>query len=260
MNQIVYNFTARLQLEQRKLNNDLVVPVRQAESELRLQSLRGILAAHSGCNELDRFFTDHPYQALALTFRDPLQAATGEDMLTAPAPEIRMLDCSDRNEWERLLWEFNQPLPDGRRQYTVLLHRPEDFLRLQRAVMVKLILELNGGRVPNSLLKFVPGRMLEIPEMTNYGNLMLDAETARYFFYSTPHFFTTLVEEIDRRLIELERELEQLKAQPSPRLPAGGHDELPFPSPQPTPGRDQSSHIPAVPRRASLGEIQSLDE
>lgn len=46
-----------------------------------------------------------------------------KDLFEDPAPEINLVDCPNRETWKNLMWDLNQPGPDGRRRYTVLLHQ-----------------------------------------------------------------------------------------------------------------------------------------
>ena len=69
--------------------------------------------------------------------------------------------------------------------------------------------------------------MLEIPDMVGHREFLLDAEIARLFFHSTPYFFNKAVDEVDGRLLELERGLEKHNLLPSPLLPESGYEELP---------------------------------
>ena len=103
--------------------------------------------------------------------------------------------------------ELNQPDKRGRKRHTVLIHQEEDLLRLQRAIMIKGILEINGGGGPEaSLLKFIPGRIIEIPDIKLKTAHLLDAEVARYFFLSTEHFYAATIEEIESAINELDQE------------------------------------------------------
>ena len=122
-----------------------------------------------------------------------------------PVPRLRIVDCPDRAAWGRLLWELNQADEGGRSQYTVLLHRPQDVARLQLAIFQKITAQLNSAsRV--SILNFIPGRILEIPQVRPDHHHMVDAEIARYFFHSV-HFYAQSIQEIEKALLELDQEL-----------------------------------------------------
>jgi hypothetical protein len=129
-------------------------------------------------------------------------------------PSLSVVDCTDRKAWGRLLWELNQPDEDGRSRYTVLINQAEDLRRLLGAVLMKHILEVNGGGGPEaSLLKFIPGRILEIPVIKPEGAHVIDAEVARYFFHSSQHFYAAALQEIESALDELNQEFQKPELQ-----------------------------------------------
>lgn len=77
--------------------------------------------------------TDFGDKTLAITYRFDRQASLAEGRLgTEPIPEIRLLDCPDRKVWSKLLWELNQPLPDGQPGHTILIQNDSDIVRLLR--------------------------------------------------------------------------------------------------------------------------------
>jgi len=156
--------------------------------------------------DYESFFTTHPDQAVAMSFYDPYETPGGESLASEPVPEISIVDCKDRKEWGRLLWELNQPDQGGRKRFTILLHRERDLSRLQLAILVKLALHLNGGPAGVSLFNFIPGRNLEIPRVKEDHPFLVDAEIARYFFHSV-HFYARALQRIEETLKGLDREL-----------------------------------------------------
>ena len=104
----------------------------------------------------------------------------------------------------QLLWEKNQPDENGRKRHTILIHRPEDVIRLQRSILMKLVLHLNGGGGPEaSLKKFIPGRIIEVPDVDPVRTHPVDAAVAKYFFHSTEHFYATTLQEIEEAIEKL---------------------------------------------------------
>jgi len=153
-------------------------------------------------------------KALAISFYDPYESPDGQSLVSDPVPEIRTVECLDRQAWGRLLRQMNQPREDGRKRYSVLIHSPADVLRLARAFMVKYVLEINGGRGPEaSLLKFIPGRIIQVPDIEPDRDHLIDAAVARYFYHSSEHFYTEALEEIEAALELLDQELENLELQ-----------------------------------------------
>ncbi len=85
---------------------------------------------------------------------------------------------------------------------------------MQRAVFIKQILEINGGGGPEaSLLKFIPGRIIEIPDIKPEAAHVVGAEVARYFFDSSQHFYAAALQKIESALDELNREFRRPELQ-----------------------------------------------
>jgi general secretion pathway protein D len=150
--------------------------------------------------------TDFGDQALAITYRyDRASLAEGR-LGTEPIPEIRLLDCPDRKAWGKLLWELNQPLPDGQRRHTILLQNDSDIVRLRRALVLKKVAALNGGMGEMCLRNFSVGKVLLMPELKKGQIHVVDADTAMFFFH-TEHYYAATLAEIERQLKELDQAL-----------------------------------------------------
>jgi hypothetical protein len=150
--------------------------------------------------------TDFGNQVLAITYRyDRASLAEGR-LGTEPIPEIRLLDCPDRETWGKLLWELNQPLPDGQRRHTILIQNDSDIVRLRRALVIKKVAALNGGMGEMCLRNFSVGKVLLMPELKNGQIHVVDADTAMFFFH-TEHYYAATLAEIEEQLKELDRAL-----------------------------------------------------
>src|SRR5690606_8114034 len=105
----------------------------EPSSGYRVRFLKDLLTEF-GDGSVESFFEHNPGQALAFRYyfdrHSPHPGALGTERI----PEVSIVECADRAEWRRLLWEMNQPDADGRATATVLLHSPEDLLRLRRAI------------------------------------------------------------------------------------------------------------------------------
>jgi len=129
-------------------------------------------------------------------------------LISDPVPKFEIVSCPDRQSWKHLLWKLNQPDQSGRKRYTMLIHRPEDILRLQRSIMIAEVLHINGGGGPEaSLRNFIPGRILEIPDFEADNARLMDAAAARYFFYSSEHYYAAAIQEIEHAIEKLETDL-----------------------------------------------------
>jgi general secretion pathway protein D len=207
VDRILFRAAQRLGLgEKIQLDRVFLVTGRQGAG-YEVAFLERMLADEEVAEDYESFFTRFPGKAVAISFYDPLETTSGESLASDPIPRLSVVDCADRKEWSRLLWDLNQPEAEGsRNRRTILLHRHEDLERLKLAFMVKYILEINGGRVEASLLNFIPGRIFEVPDIEAEQTHWLDASVASTFFHAE-HFFTAAVRRIEEKLLDLDREL-----------------------------------------------------
>ena len=205
---IFYNVLRRVGAEEPIDPNRIAVLTEKRTGGYDVAFLESILARGGVGEDYSDFFIENPDRAIAITFHDPYETEGGEALASEPVPEMTIVDCPDRETWGRLMWEMNQPAPNGRRRYTVLLNREEDLLRLRLAVILKLTVRLNGAVNEVSLFNFIPGRMLEIPRPKPGQPKFLDAEIARYFFHTT-HGYAATIQEIEKHLIALDGALRQ---------------------------------------------------
>jgi hypothetical protein len=189
VNHIIYNTLTRLGLAD-SVNRDLIFLLTDQDSGgYQAEYLQAILTRLGGDGDTANFFTKYPDKALAISFYDLYESPNKESLVSEPVPQLKIYPCPDRKAWTKLLWELNQPTQEGRKRYTVLIHREEDIQRLQKSILIKYILTINGGKGPEaSLLKFIPGRVLEMPNVNPERAHVINAEVARYFFHSSEHF------------------------------------------------------------------------
>jgi hypothetical protein len=133
------------------------------------------------------FFERNPGKALALTFRFGRNATRGADMFTEPIPDVRIVDCANREEWRDTLWKMNQPI-GGVPRHTILLKDVSDLKRLQTAVATQNTILNNGGTGAMVFDNWLPGRMLHLQEVSPAWERVLQAPIAQYFFIG--EFFT----------------------------------------------------------------------
>ncbi len=109
-----------------------------------------------------------------------------------PIPEIRLIRCRDRKAWNQLLWDLNQPDEKGTPRHSVILHDKSDMVRLQRVLILKQILALNGGESQMTLKNFSLGKVLLMPEAKPDQFHLIDADAAQYFFEIEKYYETAL--------------------------------------------------------------------
>lgn len=141
-------------------------------------------------------------KAVAITFTE--KAFGGAiDAPTQPVPEVRLVDCPDRDAWGVLLWELNQPDAQGRRRFSILLKDERDIRRLRRAVVVKQTVSLNATHQSLRLRNFTQGRLLLVPTIQDDQVFLIDEDVAQYFFY-TEHYYPALQSELQRDMEALQ--------------------------------------------------------
>lgn len=203
---IVFNALKRLSLYYAvDLERAVVVTSRQ-ESGLDVTFLERMLARRKVGEEYDDFFSDHPGKALALTYHGAHESPDQKTLVSDPIPEVTIIDCPDRKEWRRLLWEMNQPGPDGKSRHTILLADEEDLERLQVALLTRFVISVNGGRENDRLLNYLPGRVIQIPEIEPEQIHILGPETA-FNFFASEHFYTAALRKIETALLDLDQAL-----------------------------------------------------
>ena len=135
-------------------------------------------------------------QAVAIIFTERVFGGA-VDAPTQPVPEIRLVDCPDRDAWGAKLWELNQPDAQGHRRFTILLKDERDLRRLRRAVVVKSTVQLNATHKSLRLRNFTQGRQLLMPTIKDDQVFLIDEDVAQYFFY-TEHYYPALQKELQR--------------------------------------------------------------
>lgn len=157
--------------------------------------------------DAESFFTRNTNKAIAITYHYARESMSRKDLASEPIPEISLVDCPNRDIWQQLLWDMNQPSKDGIDQYTILIHQPEDIVRLQRALMLKKIIMLNGEEEALSLSNFSIGKTLHVPTMGADKVSVVDADVARYFFH-TELYYAAIINRIEEKLAEFDKKLQ----------------------------------------------------
>ena len=101
---------------------------------------------------------------------------------------------------------MNQPTEDGRHRYTIVIHSEADLLRLRRAIVLKRILNLNGGEKEIRLSNFNVGTNLLMPNPSISQVHMIDADVARLFFV-TELYYAALIQRLEQSLNAIDEAL-----------------------------------------------------
>ncbi len=129
-----------------------------------------------------------PTKAVALIFKSTEGSESIDDVMMTPVPEVRIVDCPDDETWGKLLWDMNQPDESGQRRHTVLLRTKGDFNRLLRAVLLRETVDLNASTRKLSLKSFALGHILLLPMVKPEKVYLIDADVAKYFFYTEQYY------------------------------------------------------------------------
>lgn len=152
------------------------------------------------------FFERLNGKALALTYTFDRASLEPGRLASEPIPAVSLVECPDRETWGNLLWELNQPTTDGTQRFTILIHDESDLVRLQRALVLKRIVTLNGGEEQLRFANFAVGRTLLMPELKAGQVHVADADVARLFF-ATEHYYAALIQQLERSLNGLDSAL-----------------------------------------------------
>ncbi len=203
---MIYEVIKRTKADER-VNPERIIYFEEAQSQGYQVRFLGDVLARLGTGEgAASFFERNTGKALAITYTFDRDATDVEEMAGEPIPDIALIDCPDRPTWSRLLWELNQPDALGNERYTVLLQSESDVVRLQRAMMMKMVILLNADDEGLNLNSFRIGKILHVPALEEDKVSVLDAEVARYFFISEL-YYAALIERIEGTISALDERL-----------------------------------------------------
>ena len=203
---MIYEVIKRTEVDQR-VNTDRMIYFEEARAAgYKVRFIGDLLARIGGGEDPSAFFENNPGKAIAITFGFDRDSMDIDRLASEPIPEISLIECPDREAWTSLLWELNQPYADGTERFTILLQDERDLVRLQRAVMMKLIIMLNADDEALNLGSFRIGKILHVPAMDQDKVTVIDAEVARNFYISEL-YYSALVKRIEDALGSMDRVL-----------------------------------------------------
>jgi hypothetical protein len=123
-------------------------------------------------------------------------------------PHVKLVDCTDQEDWSKQLWELNQPKENGGEQFSVLLREKKDMERLKYAVLMKKTVELNTEELVLTLSSFTRGRLLLMPRVKEQDVELIDGDVARAFFYSEM-YYQALQKEMEKDLAAFRKVIEE---------------------------------------------------
>ena len=147
-------------------------------------------------------------KAVLLTFDMKRDSDDAKSIFNEPVPQVKLVDCADRKDWSKQLWELNQPKEDGEEQFAVLLREKKDMERLKYAVLMKKTVELNTEELVLTLSSFTRGRLLLMPRVKEQDVELIDGDVARAFFYSEM-YYQALQQEMEKDLAAFRKVIEE---------------------------------------------------
>ncbi len=197
IHRMIYELIKRTKVDT-KLDPERIIYLEEEQVEgYHVQFLSRLLASlGNNSNDMNSFFERDTGKAVAITYNYDRESMDIEKLGSEPLPEISLVDCADRGEWKQLLWDLNQPTESGRHRFTIVLHDRKDIERLQRAIMLKRILNMNGGEEALNFKTFRLGKLLMMPETKPDQVTVIDADVARYF-YHTELYYAAALQEIE---------------------------------------------------------------
>jgi general secretion pathway protein D len=176
----------------------------RSNADVGVIRLSDVLTREGDGKNARSFFSLHPDQCVALTFRRPKE--NDPSVLIDEEPDVTTVPCApDRSDWAARLLEMNQPGADGAERHTVLIKDDADLERLSRAVLLYDLMRLNGGDA-FTLENFAIGRVVAIPRESLTRLRILQPEIARIFFYSAISY-TAFQDEFERTMSLIEKAL-----------------------------------------------------
>ncbi len=196
---MVYELIKRTEVDTR-INPERIIYFEEKDYEgYNVRFLDSMLAKIGDGQDPQSFFKLNPGKAIAITYTYLRESLEQRDLASEPIPEVALVDCPDRDTWQQLLWDLNQPNTDGIDRFTILIQDPRDIVRLQRAIMLKKVIELNGGDESLSLKNFTIGKIIHTPKPGEETVTVIDADVARYFFH-TELYYSAIIKRIEETI------------------------------------------------------------
>lgn len=158
-------------------------------AEFNIQSVQHLLTKLGGGGDYRSFFENRKGEALAMSFISNRRHLNKDaSFLDEPTPEINVVKCADRIEWAKILWDMNQPTPDGKERYSIVIANDDDLVRLSRVITLKRFISVNDGEENTTIRNYHIGRLVQFPEIKPDQKHLLDARVAKYYYYSKHHY------------------------------------------------------------------------
>jgi len=192
-------------------------------TDLRPTSVSRVMAQYGDGSNPDSFFAKNPGKALALTFTLARNSMFAGDEFMETVPEVKLVDCPDREAWRQALWNMSQPNERGIPRFTILINDPSDLRRLQLAFATQNTVLNNGGVAAQVFDRWLPGTMLHLQEVAPNWERIVNAQIAQYFVIGE-YYYMYFAQEFARAQRSLDAALKAPEIQPllvGVKLPPG---------------------------------------
>ena len=153
--------------------------------------------------------------AIALTYTDRKKDSDAGEIIFGQVPDVRVVDCGCCEEFDRLLWDLNQPDAQGRGRGTILLHNERDMQRVKQAIILREAIDLNGTGDTMTLANFSTGRLLLLPDRDESKVDLIGGRIARLFL-ATDRYYDLLREELDKDMNAIRKVMGDTREKPKP--------------------------------------------
>ncbi len=199
VSRMVYEIIKRLDLAEAIPPQRLAFFRTERADGMGVEFIEQTFASIAGSSDPNRFFDEDQHKALTITFEEGVAV-----------PHVQAVRCANEEEWRNLLLTLNQSSPSGTKRWAIAIHNADDLIRLQRAVALKDLVALNNGSEALALDQFRVGQYVLIPDTDVNQVHIIDAEVAKYFYY-TEHYYAATLQEIQQAIDRLEKALSELK-------------------------------------------------
>ena len=208
VHRMIYELIKRTNVDER-VNPHRIIYFEEKDYEgYNVRFLDSMLAKLGDGQNPESFFKLNPGKAIAITYTYSRDSLDQRDLASEPIPEVALVDCPNRDTWQQLLWDMNQPNSDGIDRFTILIQDSRDIVRLQRAIMLKKIVLLNGGEGSLTLKNFSIGKILHTPELEEDSVTVVDADVARYFFH-TELYYSAIIKRIEDTIRHFDERIDE---------------------------------------------------
>ena len=162
---------------------------------------------HSGESYPDDIWKALDGHAVALTYTNRKKESDAGEIMFEEVPDIHVVQCGSNEEFDRLLWDLNQPDEQGRERGTILLHNERDMQRVKQAIVLREAIDLNGTGDTMTLANFTTGRQLLLPDRDESKVDLIGGRIA-HLFLATDRYYDLLRDALSKDMDALRKALD----------------------------------------------------